>query len=95
MSVLVPPFWQPVFWLPKRFLQEEIDLRKARSEDVVFWRISMAFFFWGWKKTDRCSLDETGFRSLEGFGFVVGFLFPMCMRLMVKKESDERVAEDV
>ena len=53
----------------------------------------MAFFFSWLEKNDRCSFDETGFRSLQRF--VVGFLFRMCMRLMVKKESDERVAEDV
>lgn len=34
----------------------------------------MAGIFFGWKKDDHFSFDETGFRSLEGF--VVGFLFP-------------------
>lgn len=76
MSVLVATFLAARFFgcqnaKPSR--KRSIFERQGRRM-LLFWRISMAGIFFGWKKDDHFSFDETGFRSLEGF--VVGFLFP-------------------
>lgn len=96
MSVLVATFLAACFLgcqNAKRFRKRSIFERQGGRMLLFFWGSAWRFFFGLEKKTTTLFLWWN--RFLKSWRICCWFSFPMCMRLRVKKESDERVAEDV